>query len=34
VKAGAGYNFSDFSDDLTDLGYRHQGLFINIVGTI
>ena len=34
VKAGAGYNFSDFSDDLTDLGYRHQGLFINIVGSI
>ncbi|WP_279342337.1 OmpA family protein [Geotalea sp. SG265] len=34
IKIGAGYNFSDFSDDLTDLGYRHQGLFINIVGTI
>ncbi len=34
VKVGAGYNFSDFSDDLTDLSYRHQGLFINIVGTI
>jgi flagellar motor protein MotB len=34
VKIGAGYNFSDFSDDLTDLRYRRQGLFINIVGTI
>jgi len=34
VKVGAGYNFSDFSDDLTDMSYRHQGLFINIVGTI
>lgn len=34
VKVGAGYNFSDFSDDLTDLSYRHQGVFINIVGTI
>ena len=34
VKIGAGYNFTDFSDDLTDLSYRHQGLFINIVGTI
>jgi flagellar motor protein MotB len=34
VKVGAGYNFTDFSDDLTDLSYRHQGLFINIVGTI
>ncbi len=33
-KVGAGYNFSDFSDDLTDLSYRHQGVFINIVGTI
>lgn len=34
MKAGVGYNFSNFSDDLTDLSYRHQGLFINIVGTI
>jgi hypothetical protein len=34
IKVGGGYNFSDFSDDLTDLSYRHQGLFINIVGTI
>ena len=34
IKVGAGYNFSDFSDDLTDLSYRHQGVFINIVGTI
>lgn len=33
MKVGVGYNFSDFSDDLTDLSYRHQGLFINIVGT-
>jgi hypothetical protein len=32
VKVGAGYNFSDFSDDLTRLDYRHQGLFINLVG--
>jgi flagellar motor protein MotB len=32
VKAGAGYNFSKFSDDLTSLDYRHQGLFINIIG--
>jgi len=32
IKVGAGYNFSKFSDDLTDLGYRHQGLFINIIG--
>ena len=34
IKVGAGYNFSDFSDDLTDLDYKHQGLFINIVGTM
>lgn len=32
IKAGAGYNFSDFSDDLTQLDYRHQGLFINVIG--
>ncbi len=31
-KAGVGYNFSDFSDDLTQLDYRHQGFFINLVG--
>jgi flagellar motor protein MotB len=34
LKVGAGYNFTDFSDDLTDLSYRHQGVFINVVGTI
>jgi hypothetical protein len=32
IKAGVGYNFSDFSDDLTQLDYRHQGLFINLIG--
>jgi flagellar motor protein MotB len=32
IKIGVGYNFSDFSDDLTQLDYRHQGLFINIIG--
>jgi flagellar motor protein MotB len=32
IKAGIGYNFSDFSDDLTQLDYRHQGLFVNLVG--
>ncbi len=32
VKLGIGYNFSKFSDDLTDFDYDHQGLFINIVG--
>jgi hypothetical protein len=32
IKAGVGYNFSDFSDDLTQLDYKHQGLFVNLVG--
>jgi hypothetical protein len=32
VKVGVGYNFSDFSDDLTQLDYNHQGLFINLIG--
>ncbi|HUG03682.1 MAG TPA: OmpA family protein [Steroidobacteraceae bacterium] len=34
VKIGAGYNFTDFSDDLTDLSYDHQGAFINLIGTM
>ncbi|RJP74296.1 MAG: flagellar motor protein MotB, partial [Candidatus Zixiibacteriota bacterium] len=34
IKAGVGYNFSDFSDDLTQLDYRHQGLFVNLIGKI
>jgi len=34
MKVGIGYNFSDFSDDLTQLDYRHQGLFINVLGTM
>jgi hypothetical protein len=32
IKAGIGYNFSDFSDDLTHLDYTHQGMFLNLVG--
>ncbi len=32
LKAGVGYNFSSFSDDLTDLDYDHRGLFINLIG--
>ena len=31
-KAGVGYNFSDFSDDLTDMDFRSQGWFINFIG--
>lgn len=33
LKAGIGYNFTDFSDDLTDLNYNHRGVFFNIIGT-
>jgi hypothetical protein len=34
IKLGAGYNFSNFSDDLTNLDYKHQGFFINLLGKI
>ena len=34
IKVGVGYNFTDFSDDLTDLNYDAKGWFINIVGKI
>jgi hypothetical protein len=34
IKAGIGYNFTDFSDDLTDLSYDSQGIFINAVGKL
>ncbi|HMK44047.1 MAG TPA: hypothetical protein VK445_07920, partial [Dissulfurispiraceae bacterium] len=33
VKIGAGYNFTDFSDNLTDLSYRSRGFFVNVVGS-
>jgi len=31
LKAGVGYNFTDFSDDLTDLKYKHRGVFLNLI---
>ncbi len=31
-KLGIGYNFADFSDDLTDLTFDDQGVFINAIG--
>jgi hypothetical protein len=34
LKVGVGYNFTDFSDDLTDYDYDHHGWFFNIVGTL
>ena len=33
-KVGVGYNFTDFSEDLTDLDYDDHGLFFNFVGTL
>lgn len=33
-KFGVGYNFTDFSDDLTDLDYDSQGFFINLIAKI
>ena len=33
IKVGVGYNFTRFSDDLTDLSYRSRGWFLNILGT-
>jgi hypothetical protein len=33
-KVGIGYNFTDFSEDLTDLSYDHHGIFFNMVGTL
>jgi hypothetical protein len=34
MKVGLGYNFTDFSEDLTDLSFRHQGAFINMTGSM
>lgn len=31
AKVGIGYNFTDFSDDLTDLSYDDDGVFLNII---
>lgn len=34
LKIGAGYNFTDFSDDLTDLSFDHEGFFVTITGSM
>jgi flagellar motor protein MotB len=34
IKLGVGYNFTEFSDDLTDLNYNQKGVFINFVGVM
>lgn len=31
LRFGIGYNFTDFSSDLTDLSYRHKGWFLNFL---
>jgi hypothetical protein len=33
-KVGLGYNFTDFSDDLTDLSFDHRGAFLNLTGAL
>jgi uncharacterized repeat protein (TIGR01451 family) len=32
MEIGIGYNFTDFSDDLTELDYEHSGWFLNALG--
>jgi len=32
-RIGVGYNFTDFSDDLTDFDYDHRGWFVNLTGS-
>jgi outer membrane protein OmpA-like peptidoglycan-associated protein len=32
LKVGLGYNFTNFSDNLTDLSYRSRGVFLNVLG--
>lgn len=32
ARLGVGYNFADFSDDLTNLNYDYDGVFVNLTG--
>lgn len=34
LKIGLGYNFTEFSDDLTDFDFDHQGFFLNLTGVL
>lgn len=34
AKVGAGYNFTDFSDDLTELDYKVHGPFVRLTGDL
>ncbi|TBR39451.1 MULTISPECIES: OmpA family protein [Dyella] len=33
VKVGVGYNFTRFSDDMTNLNYNNRGVFLNVLST-
>ena len=33
MKLGVGYNFTDFSDNLTDLSFTNRGTFVNLLST-
>lgn len=32
LQVGVGYNFTDFTDDLTDLDYQAKGWYVNLIG--
>lgn len=32
LRLGVGYNFTDYTDDLTDLSFRSRGWFVNLIG--
>ena len=34
LKVGLGYNFTDFSENLTDLSFDHHGVFLNLTGSM
>jgi predicted porin len=34
LKVGLGYNFTDFSENLTDLSFDHHGIFLNLTGSM
>ena len=34
IKVGLGYNFTEFSEDLTDLSFDHHGIFLNLTGAM
>lgn len=34
IKVGVGYNFGEFSDDLSDLTFDDSGVFLNLVGKL